>query len=112
MISKEEKADWEVLCEECSSAAKEAGLTKEDSKRMLEEYRTMERKALEYDELLEKLEEKQKEIDDLNQFYETYEINYEGQAVLIDRNKFKEVIGADKEFSILVVNALPSIEEN
>lgn len=62
--------------------------------------------------LIDKLEEKQKEIDDLNQFYETYEINYEGQAVLIDRNKFKEVIGADKGFSILVVNALPSIEEN
>ena len=56
MISKEEKPDWEVLCEECSSAAKEAGLTKEDSKRILEEYRTMERKAIVYDELIDKLE--------------------------------------------------------
>lgn len=56
MISKEEKPDWEALCEECSSAAKEAGLTKEDSKRILEEYRTMERKAIIYDELIDRLE--------------------------------------------------------
>lgn len=56
MINEEEKADWEVLCEECSSAAKEAGLTKEDSRRILEEYRTMERKAIIYDKLIDKLE--------------------------------------------------------
>lgn len=56
MLSNEEKADWEVLCEKCSSAAKEAGLTKEDSKRILEEYRTMERKAIIYDELIDRLE--------------------------------------------------------
>ena len=62
--------------------------------------------------LIEKLEEKQAEIDSLNEFYETYDINYEGQTVLIDRNRFKEVIGADKDFSILVVNKLPEVEEN
>lgn len=57
MLNNEEKSDWEVLCEKCSSAAKEAGLTKEDSKRILEDYRTMERKAIIYDELIYKLEE-------------------------------------------------------
>ncbi len=52
-IKELEKPDWEVLCEECSSMAKQAGLTKEDSRRILEEYRTMERKAMKYDTLIQ-----------------------------------------------------------
>ena len=56
MLNKEEKLDWEMLCEECSSATKEAGLTKEDSRKILEEYRIMERKAIMYDELIDRLE--------------------------------------------------------
>lgn len=58
--------------------------------------------------LIDELEDKQEEINSLNEFYETYEINHKAQAVFIDRNRFKEVIGADKDFTIFVVNKLPT----
>lgn len=55
MINKEELA-WKELCEECSSAAKEVGITKEDTDRIIKETRKMQWKANKYDELIEKLE--------------------------------------------------------
>ena len=57
MINKEERA-WKELCEECSSAAKEVGITKADTDRIIQETRKMQWKANKYDELIEKLEEK------------------------------------------------------
>lgn len=55
MINKEERA-WKELCEECSSAAKEVGITKADTDRIIQETRKMQWKANKYDELIEKLE--------------------------------------------------------
>ena len=51
-----EKPDWQKLCDECSNIAKQAGITKEDTDRMLKETREMQWKAKKYDEVLEKLE--------------------------------------------------------
>lgn len=58
MLSKEEttKQDWQKLCDECSNAVKEAGLTKEDTNRLIKETRAMQWKAKKYDELIEMLE--------------------------------------------------------
>ena len=67
MLSKEEitKQDWQKLCDECSNVAKEAGLTKEDTDRILKETRTMQWKAKKYDELIDKLEaDKMEQFDD------------------------------------------------
>lgn len=55
MINKEERA-WKELCEECSSAAKEVGITKADTDRIIKETREMLWKSNKYDELIEKLE--------------------------------------------------------
>ena len=84
-----EKADWEVLCEECSSAAKEAGLTKEDTRRILEEYRTIERKAMEYDTLIKERDfykEKYLECNDIEG-----DIKLNTEAMLKDLGKRYEV---------------------
>lgn len=95
-IKELKKADWEVLCEECSSAAKEAGLTKEDSKRILEEYRIMERKAMEYDNLIKERDYyKQRYLEFNNAFIEG-DIKPNTEAMLKDLEKRYEVYGKRK----------------
>ena len=67
MISEEEieKQNWQKLCDECSNAVKEAGLTKEDTDRIIKETRAMQWKAKKYDEVLDKLEaDKMEQFDD------------------------------------------------
>lgn len=54
MLNKEEPA-WKKLCKECSSAAKEVGITKADTDRIIKETREMLWKSNKYDELIEKL---------------------------------------------------------
>lgn len=67
MLSKEEiaKPDWHKLCSECSNIAKKAGITKEDTDRIIKETREMQWKAKKYDEVLDKLEaDKMEQFDD------------------------------------------------
>ena len=54
---KSEKVDWKRLYNECSNAIKKAGLTKEDTDKIIKETRQIQWKAKKYDELIEKLEE-------------------------------------------------------
>ena len=76
MINKEEPA-WKKLCKECSSAAKEVGISKEDTDRIIQETRKMQWKANKYDELIEKLEEDIDELETLNDNYTDADI-FEG----------------------------------
>ena len=67
MLSKEkiEKPDWQKLCSECSNIAKQAGITKKGTDRIIKETRAMKWKAKKYDELLDKLEaDKMEQFDD------------------------------------------------
>ncbi len=54
MLSKE----WKKLCKECSTATEKAGLTKEDTDRIIKETREMQQKANKYDSLVEKMRDK------------------------------------------------------
>lgn len=57
---KDEKANWEKLCNECSEITQKVGWTKEDTKRVIAEARELEAKANKYDSLVEKIKEEMK----------------------------------------------------
>jgi len=62
--TKIEKPDWQKLCEECSTAMKEAGLTKADTDRIIKETKEIQAKANKYDSLVNKMKDKKKELRD------------------------------------------------
>ena len=55
------KINIEEAMKECSNLAKEANWNKEDTERVITEYREMEAKAKAYDSLVEKIKDKLKE---------------------------------------------------
>ena len=94
MINKEERA-WKELCEECSSAAKEVGITKADTDRIIQETRKMQWKANKYDELIEKLEKDIVNITKTMQDGKNYD-DYSRCRLKAYRTKTKEILSFAK----------------
>lgn len=68
------KTNIEEVMKECSKLAKETNWTKEDTERVIREYREMEVKANKYDSLVEKIKE------NLLKLQEEYELLLEHQS--------------------------------
>lgn len=51
-----------------------------------------------------RLTAKEKEVEDLNEFYETYDIGYETNTVFIGKKEFLECIGVDEDFDMFILN--------
>lgn len=58
-----------------------------------------------------KLRFKEKEVEDLNEFFNTYDIKYETNAVFIGKKEFLKCINVDEDFDIFIVNKVLQYEE-